>query len=456
MKRPRLKPGQTIGPWQLEEWLGSGGNAEVWRARQADQLVALKVLLQRNVTSEPFERFRREVEFQTTLGTRPGILPVLESWLPKALGKDERAWLAMPEATPARVALEGEPLEVLVHACMCWATTLAELAAEHGVAHRDIKPGNLYAYNDGWCLGDFGLVELPEAEALTAEGDSIGPLYFLAPEVLLRRENIDYQAADVWSLAKTLWVLAAGQQWPLPIEHRTDLNGLRVADLRPHPRALLIDRVLERCTTIEPTRRLTMRELANELRTWASMEPDPARPSFDLSELGAKLRQRLAKETDSRSTLERLHELTQDHRDALQARLEPLHLQMEANYDAVEIAVYDQLNDNILGSMDAAGLPEILWAESAVDRILTGPDFNRFVFQVGWIVELLSPSTIRVAGVVGFGWTETTGWEQSPVIEQVAPVGTLQAEQAISAFADELLALVPDWLSRFIERLPQG
>ncbi|HEV7494905.1 protein kinase domain-containing protein [Baekduia sp.] len=460
MRPPAFRLGQRIGPWELSSFLGSGGNAEVWEAGRVEDAdappLALKILKQRRVDSEPYERFRREAEFQASLGARSGVLPLLEMSLPSQLEKGERAWLAMPIATPVTDALEGAPLNVLVEAGARFATTLADIADEFDAAHRDVKPGNLYAYADDWCVGDFGLVDLPNEQALTAEGETIGPLYFLAPEVLLRQSSVDYFAADVWSLAKTLWVLAVGQRWPLQTEHRADQVGLRVADLRPHPKALLLDRILEQCTTIDSTRRLSMREFAAELRTWSAVISDPGQPSFDLSELGARLRQRLASEVNARETREWQLEQAYNLRSALDARLEPLHVQLQGNYDAVEIATYDTLVNNILKSMEAAGRPEVLWAEPVADRIVTGPDFNPFVFYVGWIVELLDDGNVRLAGVIGYGWERAAGDEMMLVDERVAPVGSLQADQAVNAFADELLGLVPDWLGRFIERLPRG
>jgi serine/threonine protein kinase len=55
---------------------------------------------------------------------------------------------------------------------------------KHGITHRDIKPQNLYRHDGSWVVGDFGLIEAPNLEALTATGRLIGPTYFIAYDVM--------------------------------------------------------------------------------------------------------------------------------------------------------------------------------------------------------------------------------------------------------------------------------
>jgi serine/threonine protein kinase len=61
------------------------------------------------------------------------------------------------------------------------ASTLEALAAE-GVAHRDIKPDNLFRLGDRWVIGDFGLVSYPEKDPRTEHGRRLGPIDFMAPK----------------------------------------------------------------------------------------------------------------------------------------------------------------------------------------------------------------------------------------------------------------------------------
>jgi serine/threonine protein kinase len=123
----------------------------------------------------------------------------------------------MPVATPLTEVLEKETeLAIVVDAVATFAETLIDLAGK-GISHRDIKPGNLFRFQDKWVIGDFGIADYPEKEALTEQGKKLGPLHFMAPEMLENPDTADGNLADVYSLAKTLWVLAAGQNFLHPV-----------------------------------------------------------------------------------------------------------------------------------------------------------------------------------------------------------------------------------------------
>ena len=73
---PRHREGEIIGCWKLVNLLDSGGNAEVWRATDGGQEVALKILNQRKVTSEPYQRFRQEIEALQRIGPTSRCGPI--------------------------------------------------------------------------------------------------------------------------------------------------------------------------------------------------------------------------------------------------------------------------------------------------------------------------------------------------------------------------------------------
>jgi serine/threonine protein kinase len=150
---------RRAGSWELGEKLGKGGNATVWAAVHAEtgEAAAVKLLNAKKRETERFLRFVREIETLAALGKFDGVLPVVDFSLPE--GGAEDPWLAMPIATPIRDALTGQPLELVVEALQAVADTLARLAEEHSLGHRDIKPGNLYELDGDWLVGDFGLVD---------------------------------------------------------------------------------------------------------------------------------------------------------------------------------------------------------------------------------------------------------------------------------------------------------
>jgi serine/threonine protein kinase len=153
---------------------------------------------------------------------------------------------------------------------------LAELAAQYGIYHRDIKPENLYLLDGQWCIGDFGLVDFPNKEALTAPERHIGPLYYLAPELLNNPESAP-GPADVYSLVKTLWVLATGQQYPLPGHLSFDLEQCRIGSYFTDPRVRPIELLVGRATHLDTAQRPSMRDVAAELEAW--LHPDESYPA---------------------------------------------------------------------------------------------------------------------------------------------------------------------------------
>src|ERR1041385_876334 len=139
MRRSERKVGDVIGGWRLVHWLGKGGNAEVWRACRGEHELALKILRQFDVRTEPYKRFMAEVKVLDMLGSRAGILPLVQYSLPERPSRQNPSWLAMPEATSVELALGERPdLRSVVEAVAAFASTLAELSTQ-GIFHRDIK-----------------------------------------------------------------------------------------------------------------------------------------------------------------------------------------------------------------------------------------------------------------------------------------------------------------------------
>jgi serine/threonine protein kinase len=226
----------------------------------------MKVLLNQ-CSSERLGRFRNEIDFLLGPGQRPGVVPILDHDLSGA-GK---VWYVMPLAVPIRTALgAGPPPERVVEAMSAIAGTLAGLA-EEGISHRDVKPDNLLCLNGVWSVGDFGLVKYPAGQALTEHGRKLGPTDFMAPEMRESPDTADPESADVYSIAKTLWVLLAGVNLPFPGQHRADDDICCLTARLDYRWAPHLDLLIERCTVHEPRRRPRMREVADELT--AMVEP---------------------------------------------------------------------------------------------------------------------------------------------------------------------------------------
>ena len=109
----------------------------------------------------------------------------------------------------------------------CWVARLGVQAAQalafahdEGVLHRDVKPANLLLDQDGvlW-LTDFGLAKLIDEQPLTATGEWLGTLRYLAPECLRGEASI---RSDIYSLGLTLYELLVG----VPAFPQTDRASL--------------------------------------------------------------------------------------------------------------------------------------------------------------------------------------------------------------------------------------
>lgn len=250
-KRNRLNVGDRVGPWKLVARLGRGGNSEVWRATSDTQQgeAALKIP---NAGRNSMRRFGGELTLLKKLAGMKGIIPLIAG----ANDEGQIPWLAMPIAQPIDSALDDDdPLFVLKGVIQILETLT--ILHESGISHRDIKPDNIYLLEANWVLADFGIASFPGKEAMTEAGRKLGPMFYIAPEMLNSPDTADGRAADVYSLAKTLWVLLSGQTYPPPGEQRAAVEGLRISSYVDLPCGRRLDDLLESCTQHDPAKRPT-------------------------------------------------------------------------------------------------------------------------------------------------------------------------------------------------------
>jgi hypothetical protein len=445
------KEGDHYGKWELISQAGRGGNAWVWRALNGRSGVeaAVKILKTRKVNREPFKRFRREVEVLGELGERPGVLPILDEHLPEELASRDRAWFVMPLATRLDQALKNSELFEIVTAFAEIAETLADLHEERGLAHRDIKPQNLYEWNGAFVIGDFGLVELPDAEALTEPGTVTGPVNYLPREALQDPDNADWQKIDVFSLAKAFSVVATDQNWPPP-GHQPTGGPWAIDNYRPHPRTQLLDRLIEHATRDDPQTRPSMRDVARDLRAWLDL-PEATTMHVEMAKVAAEVRAKLApalaeqgrQEDWRRIALELYGELEQ----RLQGVREVLGTLPNYRFGSIDPYIGRQL-EHFVGT-GPEPLVEYLAAMRAEEPVSVLP----LQVRAGVALAALDNGDLVVRAMVDVGREGETldrAWQSD---ERTAPIESVAASQVIEETVAELEREVPDYLRSFAEQV---
>jgi serine/threonine-protein kinase len=214
--RPTMTPenllGHRLGPYQIEEIIGSGGMAVVYRARAEDgRTVALKVLFPPpNAAAEIRLRFEREARTAARLN-HPAIVRVFEAG--QAGGY---AYLAMEfikgQTLAQRLFEQSAPLSEDEAADIAWQIADALYYAHgQGVVHRDVKPSNILLTDDNRALlTDFGVAQAFDDPSLTRTGHTVGTPAYMAPEQAGGLQPLDGRA-DLYALGVVLYHMVAGR-----------------------------------------------------------------------------------------------------------------------------------------------------------------------------------------------------------------------------------------------------
>ena len=448
-----LRPGQVVGEWTLLELIGEGGNASVWRASgPSGHAVALKVLKTVRPASEPYRRFRREIATLQRLGGREGVLPILASSLPANPTRADPAWIAMPLATRLADALRGRSLVEIVAACEAIARSLAELHAE-GIAHRDVKPANLYSFQDRPVVGDFGLVDLPDQSELTDPDKPLGPRNFIPYEFIANPAQALGPPADVFMFAKTLWVLATDQRWPPQGEQRADNEALSIAGYQTHPRARLLDGLVERATRHVPAQRPTMSEVADDLAAWLANPPGVQGPALGVAV--ARLRQATAQGLSAAAGRAHMEELLVDHLARLSRAVQPVEDELAGQFPVTTQDGFEQLARDVLGYRLYLGTVGLIAEEVRATRLDEPTDFFPVSLIVGRSLALTEDGVLHVDGLCFLGRTDINGdaeflWRFGP---NAVPIDSIRASVEVDRLAAAIVEGIPTWVNGFAKRL---
>ena len=246
--------------------LGEGGNARVFAGESKTYgSVAVKFML--NDNTKRYSRFRDEVTVVTTrLNGSSRVVPILENYLPPKLDDDTVPWYVMPRATRLMSHLQDKSWRDRVQAMLDLAQGLAELH-ERQVAHRDIKPDNLFELDGALRFADFGIAAFPERSGVTDLNEPMGPAHYIAPEMFSSPTTADPRKGDIYSFAKTVWVVLTEQRFPFPGQY-APTGRVALTSHLTQKRFVTepLDTLLEASTNHEPHLRPSAEEFARRLQ----------------------------------------------------------------------------------------------------------------------------------------------------------------------------------------------
>jgi serine/threonine protein kinase len=289
---------RALGKYIIQSEIGRGGMGVVYKARdvELDRIVAMKVLSP-YLVGEPrlVQRFIREARLAANLD-HANIVTIYDIG-----GEGGYYYFVMKhlEGRPLKEILAERgplPLEEVVKLLLQMGSAL-DYAHRENLIHRDIKPGNVIVGPDGHAtLTDFGLAKVAENLKLTASGESMGTLEYMAPE---QARGEGGKGSDIYSLGVMVYEMLAGrlpfqgqsqasllyqhlheppppmQQWRPEIPDAVEEVVLKAMAKEPHDRyvqAGQFARDLEKAATEAPRREPARRRAKQE------QEPRPARP----------------------------------------------------------------------------------------------------------------------------------------------------------------------------------
>jgi eukaryotic-like serine/threonine-protein kinase len=209
---PARLSGRTISHFRIGEPLASGGMGVVYEAEDTrlGRPVALKFLAP-ELVRDPVAKawFLTEARAASALD-HANLCTIHEA----GESEDGLLFLAMPrydgESLERRLTRGPLPVTEALDIVVQAARGLAK-AHEHGIIHRDIKPGNLFLTRDGVVkILDFGIAKLTGEVGPTRRDALLGTPAYMAPEQT-QGEPVDARA-DVWSLGVVLYEMLAGRR----------------------------------------------------------------------------------------------------------------------------------------------------------------------------------------------------------------------------------------------------
>ena len=269
--RPR-----RLGKYELQEQLGHGGMAEVWKAldTQLQRYVAIK-LLHANLKEDPhfIARFEREAQLIASLH-HPNIVQIHDFQIASSEEEGTIAYMVMDYVEGQTLAdyirrtssLGNVPSPTEIVQLFTSIGLAVDYAHQQGMIHRDLKPANILLDKQNTTrnpmgepiLTDFGLARLLESPSSTLTAVQLGTPLYIAPEQVTGYAG--NERSDIYSLGIILYEMVTGTP-PFQGDSPTAVMSQHLKTAPPSPVLInpnippALEMVILRCLAKDPAAR---------------------------------------------------------------------------------------------------------------------------------------------------------------------------------------------------------